>query len=100
MIIIYCVIGFVAIMELVTFVIYGGFVSKHIADVYMILDESKLRLNQFNPSILATNRYISNVPFSLFSKYYINGLGTVPRWSKLHKRVNEYFAIAVRNQKR
>lgn len=97
MIIIYCLLVIVAIMEFATFITYGWFVSKQITDVYMNLDESKLRLNQFNPSILSTNCYITNVPFSIFSKYHISGLGTIPRWSKLHKRVNEYFAIACRN---
>jgi len=97
MIIIYCLLGLVAAMEFATFMVYGGFVSKQITDVYMNLDESKLRLNKFNPSILSTNRYITNVQFSIFSKYHIEGLGTVPRWSKLHKRINEYFAIACRN---
>lgn len=97
MIIIYCLLGLVAIMEFATLIVYGGFVSKQITDVYMNLDESKLRLNQFNPSILSTNHYITNVPFSVFSKYHIEGLGTVPRWSKLHKKINEYFAIACRN---
>lgn len=97
MIIIYLLLGLVAIMEFATFIIYGGFVSKQIIDVYMNLDESKLRLNQFNPSILSTNCYITSVPFSVFSKYHIEGMGTVPRWSKLHKRINEYFAIACKN---
>ena len=97
MIIIYFLLWLVAIMEFATFIVYGWFVSKQITDVYMNLDESKLRLNQFNPSILETNCYITNVPFSIFSKYHIEGLGTVPRWSKLHKRINEYFAIACRN---
>jgi hypothetical protein len=101
MIIIYCLLGIVAIIvaiiEFATFMTYGGFVSKQITDVYMNLDESNLRLNQFDPSILSTNSYITNVPFSVFSKYHISGLGTIPRWSKLHKRVNEYFAIDCRN---
>ena len=97
MIIIYCLLGIVAIMEFATFMTYGGFVSKQITDVYMNLDESNLRLNQFDPSILNTHTYITNVPFSVFSKYHISGLGTIPRWSKLHKIVNEYFAIACRN---
>jgi hypothetical protein len=97
MIIIYYLLGLFAIIEFANFLVYGGFVSKKITDVYMNLDESKLRLNQFNPSILSTNCYITNVPFSIFSKYHIEGLGTIPRWSKLHKRVNEYFAIACRN---
>lgn len=66
MIIIYCLLGLVAAMEFATFMVYGGFVSKQITDVYMNLDESKLRLNKFNPSILSTNRYITNVQFSFF----------------------------------
>lgn len=98
MIILYCLLAFVAIMQLATFITYGGFVSKQITDVYMNLDESELRLNTFNPSILATNCYIDKTPFSIFSKYYIDGQGTVPRWSKLHKRINEYYAIALRNE--
>lgn len=97
MIILYCLLAFVAIMQLATFITYGGFVSKQITDEYMNLDESELRLNTLNPSILSTNCCIATVPFSIFSKYYINGQGTVPRWSKLHKRINEYFAIACRN---
>lgn len=99
MIILYCLLAFVVIiMQLVIFITYGGFVSKQITDVYMNLDESELRLNTFNPSILATNCYIAKTPFNIFSKYYINGQGTVPRWSKLHKRINEYYAIALRNE--
>lgn len=96
MIIIYCLLLLI-ILEFSTFIVYGGFVSKHITNVYMNLDESKLRLDEFNPSILSTNCYITNVPFSLFSKYYISGFGTIPRWSKLHNRINEYFAIAIKN---
>jgi hypothetical protein len=129
MIIIYCLLGFIAFREVVIIIIFGCFVSKQITDVYMNLDESKLILNKFNPSILSasgfvskqitdvyinldesklslnqfnssilnTNCYIKKVPFSIFSKYYISTLGTIPRWSKLHKRVNEYFIIAYRN---
>jgi len=84
-------------LEFSTWVVYGGFISKEVRDVYMDLDESSLRLNQFNPSILSTNCYITDVPFSLFSKYHIQGLGTIPRWSPLHKRVKQYFAIAAKN---
>lgn len=95
--IIYLLVGIVAVMELATLIVYSGFVSKQIRDVYMNLDESELRLNEFNPSILNTKFYITNVPFSIFSKYHISGLGTIPRWSKLHKRVKEYFVIACKN---
>lgn len=87
----------VAFAELSAFFVYGGFVSKETTDVYMNLDESKLRLNQFNSSILATPCYITHISFSILSKYHISGLGRIPRWSKLHKRVKQYFEIATKN---
>jgi len=97
MIIIYSLLALIAIMELSTFIIYGGFISKQIEEVYMDLDESALRLNPYDHGILCTNPYIASVPFSVFAKYHISGIGRVPRWSKLHKRINEYFAIAAKN---
>lgn len=106
MIIIYFLLGIITVIEFSTFITYGKFVTKQITDEYMNLDESKLRLNLFNPSILNIDgiifdpySYIAEVPFSLFSKYHISGLGTIPRWSKLHKRINEYFVIARKNSK-
>lgn len=98
MIIIYLLLGFILIMEFATFCVYGSFVSKNVTEVYMNLDEKKLRLNQYNPSIIVGQpAYITNVPFSLFAKYHIEGLGTIPRFSKLEKRVEEYYAIALKN---
>jgi len=88
----------IVVMEFATFLVYGGFVTKETEEVFMNLDKSKLRLNQFDPTILSTNPYIANVPFSLFSKYHINGIGTIPRWSKLHKKIKHYFAVAIINQ--
>lgn len=85
------------IWEGTTFFVYGSFVEPHVTDHYMNLDTSTLRLNQYDPTILSTKQYIANVPFSLFVKYHIDKLGTVPRWSKLHKRIQEYFVIAFEN---
>ncbi len=85
-------------MEISCYFVYGGFITKEVEEIYMNLDESKLRLNSYNASILSTNRYITNVPFSLFTKYHIEDLGRIPRWSKLHKQVNRYFSIALRNE--
>lgn len=83
-------------MEFANFMTYGKFVSKQITDVYMNLDETKIILNIYSSSILYISKdcYIARIRFSIFTKYYIEGLGTIPRWSKLHKRVNDYFAIA------
>lgn len=98
MIIIYVLLALITIMEFSTLYVYGWFVSKEITEVYMNLDESKLRLNQLNPSIISVQpAYITNISFSLFTKYYIEGLGTIPRFSKLEKRIKQYYAIALRN---
>lgn len=99
MIIIYTLLALLIVFELVTIGVYGRFVSEELTEVYMNLDTSKLQLNRFSASILntGTKAYIATVPFSLFSKYHINELGTVPRWSKLHKQINKYYAIAVKN---
>ena len=98
-IIILAVSCFAFIAELSTTLVYGWFVSKEVTDVYMNLDEDQLTLNQFNPSILMIGHrtYITNVPFSFFNVFHIEGQGRIPRWSKLHNKVNEYFAIAIKN---
>ena len=81
--------------------VYGGFISKEVEDVFMNLDENTLRLSSINSAILSTTHftswYISTIGASLFSKYHISGLGTVPRWSKLHKRIDQYYVIAIKN---
>ena len=95
-------IGFIAFMEVITLSVYGWFVSKQIEDVFMNLDESKLRLSG---SILNIGNerdlpYITNLGFSLLSQYYINEIGTIPRWSPLHKKVKRYYAVAIKNSLR
>lgn len=89
---------FISICEFVTYIVYGGFVSKSVSEEYMNLDISKLRFNSFDSSIimivdqsLSDPFYIDKVPVSVFSKYHINELGTVPRWSKLSKRIDEFY---------
>ncbi|MCG9970976.1 hypothetical protein [Christiangramia crocea] len=83
-------------LEFANFMTYGGFINKSTEEALMNLNESKLRLNPFNPSILSGSPYISTHN-SLFSKYHIEGFGVVPKWSKLHKRIEEYYAIAIQN---
>ena len=93
----YIIAVFLAFTEIPTFLTYGGFISGHIAESLMHLNEGELRLNMYNPSILATTPYISTHG-SVFSKYHVENLGVVFRWSKLHKRIEEYYAIAIKNQ--
>ncbi len=89
--------------EILVYIVYGKFVSKETEYLYSNLDINRLKLNSHNHSILRnsnTTSYITNVPFSIFSRYYISECGTIPRWSKLHTKVKEYFVIANNNLKR
>ncbi len=97
LIIIVGVLSLIVLFEIITFSVYGWFIPKEIEVSFMDLDESKLRLNMFDSSILSTTPYITKLPVSIFSQYYIEGLGVVPRWSKLHKKINQYYAIAIKN---
>ena len=84
--------------ELIHFRVHGGFVSKQVSEEFMNLDESRLTLNPYDNGILLTTPFIASHGFAFLSKYYIGGIGRVPRWSKLHKRIEEYYAIAIKNQ--
>lgn len=84
--------------ESVCFFVYGGYVSKEISSIYMNLEEKDLRLNSFDPTILSCKYFVSKTHTSLTSCYYINGFGMIPRWSKLHKKIKEYYAIALKNE--
>lgn len=91
-------VGLGVLDQILTILVYGSFVSKYTENIYMSLDESKLRLNMFNPEIISTDCYISKVAgCRILTKYFICGHGTVPRWSPLHKRIEEYYHIAMRN---
>lgn len=87
------ILGIWLIFELIGFSVYGFPVSKETAKLFMDIPQRKL--NPYNMSILTGSPYIAKVSFSLFTKYYIDGVGTVWRWSKLHKRIEEYYKIAL-----
>ena len=44
-----------------------------------------------NMKIMRSNKFISHTRFSLLSKYYISGLGTIPRWSEAHKTITKLY---------
>jgi hypothetical protein len=93
------IILFLILFLLATLDTYGWFISKMTTNVFMNLDTTKLKLNPYNRSIISTDPFINRLPIPLLSKYYINGLGQIPRWSKLHKKINEYYKIAEQNEK-
>lgn len=72
----------------------GTFIPKEIREVYMNLDTSKMRLNPYELSILYLKEgiWVADTPIPILCKYYIQGVGTIPRWSKLHKEINKYYA--------
>jgi len=62
--------------------IYGKFITKK-AELQIIKILEKYELS-------GLQNQLGKLPItSIFSKYYLNGIGTVPRWSKLHKKINE-----------
>jgi hypothetical protein len=82
------------IVEIATYITYDGYISKKVEEKFMNLNEKEISLNYLNPSIISTTPFITT-HFSMLSKYYICGLGSVPRWSKLHKRIGEYYEIGL-----
>jgi hypothetical protein len=68
---------------------------------HLALIEKKVKydckLNMYNPTILTSGRlpYVSNVVFSLFGKYYMNEVGVIPRWTKMHKLIRQAFIDAL-----
>jgi hypothetical protein len=73
-------------MEFMTFIIYGHPCFKK-------FPLSGYKLNTRDPSILMNDDkpYITNVPFSFWCKYHIEGIGTIPKWSKLHRDIERKF---------
>lgn len=83
------------INELITLSCYGKLIPKEKHFKYMNLNTTQLRFNIFSDDILQNeNIVISKVLASILIKYYISGVGTVLRFSKLHKKIDEYYKIA------
>lgn len=98
----------IMIIEISTYSAYGPPISNEEADKYLTKYQP-FRKNPYNSGIispkllidglphndfidrLSNGGYISTTLFSLTSKYYINGLGCVPRWSKSHKKIKKLF---------
>ena len=88
------------ISEVVNFNTYGSFINKQKQNRYMNLNKDEYAINSYDNSILSIpGTFISNVPFGIFAKYYIYEVGIVTRWSKLHKKINEYYKIGLEKEK-
>ena len=81
----------VLLVECATFYVFGWFISKETEKKFLELDFNDFEFNSFSDSILSTNPYISTVPLPILTKYYINGEGTILKWSKLHKKIEKHY---------
>lgn len=74
---------------------YGQYITdeKIIAAAIKHLENGQL--NSLDKTIISTSKgFFTNVSFSLIVNYYWNGVGLVPRGSKLHKAiVNKYIEL-------
>jgi len=86
--------------QFANYIVYGSFINKQKQNRYMNLNKDEYRINSYDNSILIIpGTFISNVPFGIFAKYYIDEVGMVARWSKLHKKINEYYKIGLEKEK-
>lgn len=102
------VILFVAASELATMKVYGKFLKDDVVYDFLYefepfeknpfdegilgpkFDKDYLSMER-NMKIMRTGKFISHTRFSLLSKYYIQELGIVPRWSQAHKTITKLY---------
>ena len=99
MIALYVIIGLIFLsMEVATLVVYGNPISKTVEDKYLkLINLDNYRLNYLDHKILSDKtsfKFITNVTFSLISRYHIDTVGIIPRWSPLHNQIKETFKQA------
>lgn len=88
---------FIGIVELCLFIVYGFFVKEKDVKEYLDKRDVNFELNLLNKNILTfrnpwDGKFIDkHVPLSFLSKYYIQGMGRVWRWSEGHKRIDNLF---------
>lgn len=87
MIVIYILLGLWVIFELSTHLTYGT--NKNSTNkIIETLENKNVRLNTYNNNIFyieGFSPYIATNPFSLLSKYHVDDLGLVYRWTKAHR---------------
>ena len=81
----------ILIFESATFLTFGWFISKETEKKFLELNFNDFKFNSFSSSILSTDPYISKIPLSILTKYYISGKGTILRYSKLHKKIENHY---------
>ncbi len=88
MIIIFILFFIVLFFELANNVAFGKFIFNYQLENYYRCEDDKCDiLHNANYN----GKFISTISFSIFSKYYINSIGQVFRWSKLHKDIEKLY---------
>lgn len=78
------------IFEGATLAVYGTPMSEADLDSYLGKNLSIATLNSYDNEILSMRWFASILPFPIFTaKWVISGFGTVPRWSKWSKKLDE-----------
>lgn len=86
------------IVELSTIIAYGKIISSKESKKYLNLNIKDLTLNSLDSRIIMLynipelkHTFISTINTSIISKYYIDDIGIILRWSKLHKQIDYYY---------
>lgn len=91
---IFIVVGLIIIInEFLLYSVYGFFAEEEVLKKYFDERNGGFVLNPFEPRIIEfRNPYdgtfiTDHTSVSIFSKYHINGVGRVWRWSDSHKKI-------------
>jgi hypothetical protein len=98
-------VSFSIVFELCAFWVYGPILNSKIVDEALDYHAPKgVHLNSYSSDILILGDmtgfggnempYISKLPVSILSKYYISNVGRVSRFSNAHKRITELYKQA------
>jgi len=93
--------GVLLMSSLPSLMIYGKPISEKTLDIFFRMSLLKYKLNKFNTSMFYGFNlpYISSISFCIFAKWYVDDYGTIPRWSKWHKIINERHAELMKGRK-
>lgn len=92
-----CVLIVMIVIELITTLMCGKFIKEEILTKYLDGKEDEFYLDIFSNTLLSHQTpndatFITDHPGpSLFSKYYVYGLGRVFRWSEGHRRIEKIY---------
>ena len=92
-IILTAVVGIFCILELATLLTFGDYLTDFYqqAKVFSKLDEYFLNMYDTNIICHDTCPFISRCGFSFLCKYYIHGIGLVPRWTVLSSEIDRVY---------